>query len=225
MRREEKKALLSRGYFSIRAVPSIASILISLIFFAGCTIPRRTPGRFVEQYTLEYSSPHFEGYPPLDTSIRVSRFSVVWAYHGSSMVYRSDPYKRDVYRYHRWRTNPGDMVSDYLLRDLRAASLFKGVFSYRERGEARFILEGEVMEFLEVSDKGSRKASLVVGITLLDTKEMGVPERVLLQETLSAREPIVDPSPSGLAAAMSRAMEKISSKMIGHVYEIVKKRL
>lgn len=225
MRREGNKSLLGRDFFVGQAAVSVLSILISLIMISSCSIPRRTAGRQVEQYSLEYSPYLFKGYLPLDTAIRVSRFTVAWAYHGSSMVYRSGPYKRDVYRYHRWRTNPGDMVSDYLLRDFRATSLFKGVFSYREGENPRFVLEGEVMEFLELSEEGGRKGSLVVGITLLDMNQVGVPEQIVLQETFRAREPIEVDSPSGLAASMSRAMKKISSQMIGRVYGIVKDRL
>ena len=75
------------------------------------------------------------------------------------MVYQPAPFKLQQYQSSTWRVNPGDMVTDYLLRDLRNQKLFKAVFSYREPSTARFALEGEIEQFAEVDETGGQKGS------------------------------------------------------------------
>lgn len=56
-------------------------------------------------------------------------FSVAQSFNSTAMVYKPQQNRLDSYPYSRWRVNPGDMVSDFLLRDIRKSLLFKGVFS------------------------------------------------------------------------------------------------
>jgi cholesterol transport system auxiliary component len=67
------------------------------------------------------------------------------------MVYKEGPNLRNVDAYNRWRIKPGDMVTDYLVRDLRNSGLFRAIFSYNDSKETRYLLEGQIDEFLEVN--------------------------------------------------------------------------
>ena len=107
---------------------SVATLMLwlSLIFLlSGCGKPPLP----VEKYILEYSSPEIGARPQLDQSLTVAQFAVAQAFNTSDMVYRPSPYQSEVYRYHRWRVNPGYLVTDYLIRDLRILPAVPGGLS------------------------------------------------------------------------------------------------
>ena len=48
------------------------------------------------------------------------------AYNTTAMVYQPSAFKQETYNYHRWRVNPGYLVTDYLARDLRDVRTIQG---------------------------------------------------------------------------------------------------
>jgi len=193
------------------------------IVLTGCIAGgKRT--NLVYQYSLDYKSPSFPDLSPLDAVITVSRFSAVEACNGLSMVYSPSPFERDVYNYYRWRVTPGDMTSDYLLRDFRSSGLFKAVFSSSEYESTHYLLQGEVEKFLEVDeDSGKSRADLSVNITLLDTTQTDVDRQVIFQKSYATSASVLERTPRGFAAGMSRAMSKLSEDVVRNVYRAVLK--
>jgi cholesterol transport system auxiliary component len=192
------------------------AIVSVLLLIAGCM--GRRPSPFIEQYALEYPPPRIEGIDRLDVAILVERFSVAQVFNSTDMVYRPTVFKRDAYAYHRWRANPADLVTDYLVRDLQDSGLFWSVFGYREAGQARFRLEGGVEEFLDSGEKAGRKAVLVLQVTLLDTTESDVTRRVIFQRKYCQEETVSQEGPQGFVGAMSAAMKKVSRDILRDVY-------
>lgn len=203
-------------YRRLLSVPLMAIILLC----AGC-LERGKPSPMIEHYSFEYASPAFTGLSPLNQTVKVERFSVAKAYNTISMVFRPEPYKLDAYGSHRWIANPGDMVSDYLLRDLRNSGLFQAVFSFRDYEDARFVIQGGVEEFLETDVGEQRNAVLTITVTLTDASYPSFPNRLVSQKKYSFSEPIADRTPAGLAGSMSRGMEKASARIIQDVYRAV----
>lgn len=195
-------------------------LILSALLLAGC-ISRRAPSAVVQRYALEYPSPQVTNLSPVEFAIKVERFSAAKTYSGRSMVFRPEPYKLDSYASNYWMVNPGDMVSDYLLRDLRNSGLFKAVFSFRDLEDGRYALEGSVVDFLEIDENGERRAVLTLSVTLLDLSQSGVPARLLFQKRYSAEEPLRQGTPAGLAEAMSTAMKTLSARIITDIHEVV----
>ena len=191
----------------------IGFFLISLL--SGCGKPPNA----VEKYILEYTSPVIGARPQLDQNLTVEQFAVAQAYNSMDMVYRPSPYESGVYRYHRWRVNPGYLVTDYLIRDLRNSRLFRGVFLGPNSGNSRYQLEGTVEDFQELDEPDGWKASLAINVTLLDTAQELMPQRVVFQRNYRAAEPLVQKTPQGLAQGMSQAMENVSAQIINDVYQ------
>ncbi len=201
----------------------LSCLLGVLVLLAGCLNLQR-PGRYVEQYTLEYAPPEISGLPALEASLSLSRFQEARTFRTSAMLYRPGPFQLDAYQYHRWRVHPADLVGDYLLRDLRQAALFKAVFADGDPQAGDFVLEGAVEEFFETEEQGRRQAVLTVSATLLDATGRSLPERVLFQKRYRLQEPLAENSPRGLAQGMSRAMAKFSAMLIRDVYDSVRSR-
>ena len=167
----------------------------------------------VQQYLLEYSPPALAGHARANEVLRVEPFSTAQAYGTTAMLYRPAPFELNAYNRERWRVAPADMVTDFLLRDLRSAGTFTAVLSYDEPGECRYGVTGSVVEFLEVDGTGGPRALLSVDATLLDTTEREITKRVVFQKTYTVEEPMKDKSARALAEAMSRAMKKFSGEL------------
>lgn len=195
-------------------------IILCCFFLTGCISGGKRPN-IVYQYSLDYRSPSFPDLSPLDAVLTVNRFSAAEAYDGLSMVYSPSPFKRNVYNYYRWRVSPGDMTTDYLLRDFRASGLFRAIFSSSEYESTHFLLQGEVERFLEVDEGESSRAELSVNVTLLDTTQTDVTKQVIFQKSYVSSSPIAERTPGGLAAGMSKAMKKFSQDVIRDVYGAV----
>jgi ABC-type uncharacterized transport system auxiliary subunit len=191
-----------------------------LLLLAGCG----KPPNLVQKYILEYPSPLVARGPQLAEVIKVNLFSVAQVYNSPAMIYQPGPYKSDAYAYHRWRVNPGNMVTDYLLRDLRNSGLFKAVLSYGSPGKGRFLLEGGVEKFQETDEPQGWQAALGLNITLLDLNRVELPERVVFQKNYRTAEMLTQKTPQGLAQAMSRAMERLSGEIIADVYRAAAQR-
>jgi ABC-type uncharacterized transport system auxiliary subunit len=188
-------------------------LILLIVLLAGCLGGTASPP-LVRQYVLEYPPPRMENVPRTEALLKVGRFSVDRLYIGPSMLFRKGPFRRDAYHEQRWRISPGDMVTDFLKRDLRHAGLFRAVLSARDTEETRFVLEGGVEEFLEVDEGESRKALLVAMVALLDLSSQDVSRRVVFQKTYHCEALFTQEGSTGLAEAMSRAMSQLSMQVI-----------
>jgi ABC-type uncharacterized transport system auxiliary subunit len=212
----------------IRRVPSmpvkLQAISLCLVLIAGCFSFSKPP-HLVQQYTLEYSAPAIEGLHRLDESITIDRFSVAQSFNSAAMVYRAAPHQLSSYIYHRWRVNPGDMVTDFLLRDLRNAGILRAAFSYRDSVRARFLLEGRVEQFLQIVVKGGAKIVLHVTASLIDNKESEMAGRVVFQKDYSSVDILKENTPDGYARGMSVLMSRFSGEVTKDIYEALKDRI
>lgn len=180
----------------------------------------------VRQYFPEYSPPPASGTPGVEAAIRVEPFSTDRAFAGTAMVYRSSPFELSSYTRERWRVMPGDMVTDFLVRDLRASGSFKAVLGYDDPGEGRFVVTGTIVEFLETDGGKGPAARLTADVTLLDTTRREITQRVVFQKTYAVEEAMSEKSARALAEAMSGALRKFSGDLqadIGRALAATKK--
>src|SRR6185369_9729989 len=208
-------AAFSRQWIRAPALAAAIAFLLSGCFGGG------KPGRMTEQYAFDYTPTEQQEFAMLPETITIERFSAAQLYNSTAMVYQEEPNLRNQYVYHRWRVNPADLVSDYLLRDLRRASLFQGVFPYRNSETSRYLLAGDVEEFQEFIDKENHQAIISLNVTLLDTSRTGLPDRILFQKNYRIAEPIDEKSPAGLAKGMSRAMAQVSKLLLSDIFKAV----
>jgi len=210
---------ISSGFTRLSPLLSVAIVAAILSFSIPGCIGRGKPAPMIEHYTFEYPSPTFPNLSRLEQTIKVERFSVAKAFNTVSMVFRPEAFKLDTYASNRWMVNPGDMTSDYLLRDLRNSGLFRAAFSYRDYEDARFMLEGGLEEFLEIDEGKTRSAVMTLSVNLLDMSRTGTPGRLVFQKKYRSVEPVTDADPAGLARAMSNGMAKVSAQVIKDVYD------
>lgn len=197
----------------------LAALLVAIL--CGCG----KPPMLVNQYLLEYPAPVIGGKAKLPAAVKVELFSVAQAFNTAAMVYQPQPFQSQTYNYSRWRANPGNLITDYLLRDFRESGLFQAVFGPDSSAEHRFRLEGGVAEFQEINAPEGWQASLALTVTLLDTTREELPQRVVFQKNYRVLEPLPEKTPQGLAQGMSRAMEQVSARIIHDAYEAARNRI
>jgi ABC-type uncharacterized transport system auxiliary subunit len=191
-------------------------IILLVVGLAGC-LRGTAPPPLVFQYVLEYPPPGGDKALRTEALLKVERFTADRIYAGLSMLFRNGPFQREAYHEHRWRISPGDMVTDFLRRDIRHAGLFRAVLSARDMEETRFILQGGVEEFLEAVEGKSRKAVLVAMVTLLDLSSREADRRVVFQKSYRCEAPLTQEGAAGFAEAMSRAMSQFSTRVIADI--------
>jgi len=220
---KEKTMCYSLRIKDNRLWPNLTLLLLSMVLMTSCSLGAK-PSYKVNQYTLEYPSPFSKELPSISELVKVEQFSVAQTFNTSAMIYKEGPNLRNVDPYNRWRTKPGEMAAEYLVRDLRNSGLFRAVISYNDSEETRYLLEGQVDEFLEASEKDGRKAVLGLNVTFLDLKKRDTAEKVIFQRDYKVVEPYPEKTPVALAQGMSRAMEKVSRQIILDLQNAVKSR-
>jgi ABC-type uncharacterized transport system auxiliary subunit len=161
---------------------------------------------------------------PTPVILRLERFTVAPLYNSNRIVYKENEFRRDTYLYHKWRANPGDLVTYFLARDLRETELFKAVTGVSFTIPSSYHIEGIVDEFFEEDEENSWKAVLSVNITLIVDNEPDISKRVVFQKRYNAVEECKKKNPHALAEGMSVAMSKISQKIIYDIHQSVAKR-
>jgi len=196
---------------------------LAVLFLAVGCVNFKQPRNRVQHYMLEYTSPDMKGLKPLPVSLKVDRFSVAPAYNTNRIIFRDGSFKRDEYFYHKWRANPGDMVTYFLSRDIRDSGLFKAVLPHGSEFPFSCVLEGSVDEFVEWDSPEGWYGVLAVTVTLMAANEPDVTKRILFQKTYRAEKPLTEKNPQGLTQALSLAMADISKNIIMDIYSVLKK--
>jgi ABC-type uncharacterized transport system auxiliary subunit len=220
---KEKMISLSRRIKDKRLWRNLAFAFLLTVLISSCSLGAK-PSYIVNQYTLEYPSPVLKESTSVNELVKVEQFNVAQTFNTPAMIYKEGPNLRNVDPYNRWRTKPGDMATEYLTRDLRNSGLFLAVISYNDSEETRYLLEGQVDEFLDASEKDGRKAVLSLNVTFLDLKRRDTAEKVIFQRDYKVVEPYSEKTAAAFAQGMSRAMEKISTQIILDLQAAVRNR-
>jgi cholesterol transport system auxiliary component len=202
-------------YYFIKATVLVFGI--SLLLCACVNL--KQPSNKIEYYTLEYDPPLFTDRDQLPYGIRIERLTVAPVYNTTQIIYREQSFTRDAYVYHKWRVNPGDLVTYLLNRDIRYSGLFKTVIPYDSQFKAPFSLGGEVEEFYELDTEGGWNAVLSLSISLIAEDEEDINKKVLFQKSYRTTEACKQKNPLALAEAISMGMSRLSKEIIEDVYD------
>jgi ABC-type uncharacterized transport system auxiliary subunit len=172
-----------------------------------------------DYYTLEYDSPKVTGLNALPSIIKIDRFYASPLYNSEKISYRKSDFQTDEYNYKRWETNPAQLISYFIYRDIKQSGIFKGVFSHDTGYAATHSVSGTVDEFYE-DDRGKTwEAVLSLDIVLMAENEPDINKRILFQKKYSARKPCIKKNPQAVAEAMSKAMSELSGQIITDIHK------
>ena len=89
----------------------------------------------------------------LHATLAIPEFRSPAYLHQGTIVYKMSPEQVGFYNYHRWATDPGELVTNAVAERLRAGGTFTQVKPYDGRADIDYVLSGR-LEKLEEIDYG-----------------------------------------------------------------------
>lgn len=204
------------------SVTVIFLTIIATLMMGGCTNIKHAPLE-INYYTIEYEPPQAVNASPLPYIVKIEQFQVSPLYDSNRIVIKNEDFTRDEFIYHKWRANPGELVSFFLARDFSETRSFQASLYYESSLPYTHIITGVVEDYyLQTGD--TNEAVLSVAINLVDNTRRGQGNSILMQKKYRRNIETHKGDPSGLAKAMSTAMQQISAEILNDVYAALEKR-
>jgi ABC-type uncharacterized transport system auxiliary subunit len=168
--------------------------LVAALTLAGCAFARATPN--VRYYTLAITA---QPSTTLAAPIRVGALTSDQPYATERIAFRSSPYQLDYYTYHRWAADPRNLIRTVARDYFERAASGSGV---------PFDIEGNIRRLEEVDESNGWRGALALDLRLARGG------KVLLERAYSESEPAESHSPEAVAAALSRALQRILDQVL-----------
>jgi len=158
-------SLAGRLRFPAAKVVGLALVAIHGTLMTGCGAAR--PMRY---YQLTVPRDMSAGAPNASgISLGIGPLVSSHLYREDRIVYAAGPEEMGTYEFQRWTEPPAEMISEVLLRTLRASGRYRDVYSLRSGSQADFVLRGRLYDFKEVSANGL-SARVTLEFQLKDVK-------------------------------------------------------
>jgi ABC-type uncharacterized transport system auxiliary subunit len=141
-----------------RTVTTIFFSLAMLAVLVGCARVR-----YPQYYTLNLPAPPD---PPASENthaiLAVREFSAPTYLRQGAIAYKISPEQIGFYAYHRWATDPREVVTNAVIDRLRASGSFAFVKPYDGRPDASYVLSGYLKELDELDYEGGVKVEIAL---------------------------------------------------------------
>ncbi len=145
-----------------------AFVALTALLMTGCAGKVRYPNYYTLALAPSKESPSSEGQKL--PAVAVQRFETPAYLRQGRIVYRESPQQIGFYDYHRWASDPGQVVTTAMIDSLRAAGIFSTVEIYDGQEHARYVLQGRLEHLDEVDDENGVRVEVRLFAQLLDTK-------------------------------------------------------
>ena len=192
-----------------RTVTTIVLCLAALVILVGCGRVR-----YPNYYALNLPQPPD---PPASESahatLAIREFSAPTYLRQGGIVYKTSPEQIDFYAYHRWASDPREVVTNAVIDRLRASAAFARVKPYDGRPDASYVLSGRLEKLDELDYEGGVKVevSLSAQMTSIATGATVWTSAVSEVGEVNGRD--VPAVVSEMNRTMERAINKLLSPM------------
>ena len=114
-----------------------------------------------------------------------------------------------AYQFHRWIDRPGTMVSESLVRALRASGKYRSVMEASSAAAGDYILRGRLNEFDEV-DRETIQTSIWLQVDLVDMKT----RQVVWGDLVRHQEPVESKSVPDVVASLDRNLQTVTKETV-----------
>ncbi len=201
---------------NLRHILCVTLVLLT----AGC-LDLKQPAVKVDYYQVEYGPAQSPASEHIDVVLGVRGFAIAATYDHNRMVYKDGTYERETRFYHRWVTNPADMVRDALFKDLKHSGNYSAVVQAPGSTAWNYEVQGYIQDIYENDLGGKWESVLNLDIILIGARSEILNERILFQKSYGASVVCKGKTPQAVVAAMSEAIEDISTKLQGDIYKAV----
>jgi ABC-type uncharacterized transport system auxiliary subunit len=203
----QSKDLRSRA----RCGKTAGLVLLTVLLCTACG-PANT-----RYYTLGVPHPPAAEAPGTHFTLQVERFDAPDLLRDSRIIYYTSPTELNFDDYHRWSSDPGELLSDVAMKFFAETGLFQQVYAFPAPVKADYTLRGRVLDLSELRYKTtggkSRQVRLGLKLDLLQTRKNQAVWSTRLEQT----EPIRKDNAQGAVEAMNVAAERLLQTAYGGI--------
>jgi ABC-type uncharacterized transport system auxiliary subunit len=136
------------------------------------------------------------------------------------IVYRPAPEVVGFYEYHRWATDPRELITKYVADSLRSEDVFSQVATYDRGVQPAYLLAGSIDRLEEVDNGSHVQVVCALSAQLIDTRTGAVVWSDAASETLSVDQKNVAGVVRSLSSAVQatvNALMKSAARQMGSV--------
>jgi len=133
--------------------------VMTLIVLAGCGGAVKYPNYYALHIPPPPDPPPQEG---VRASLAVREFRSPAYLHQGAIVYKTSPEQIGFYNYHRWATDPREVVTNAVTDRLRASGSFTQVKLYDGRSDVDYVLSGRIEKLEEIDYEGGIKVEVAI---------------------------------------------------------------
>lgn len=182
-------------------------ILGMLLMFLQCggSIPE------MHYYLIDYPVPpkKNKSEPLHPVVLGIERFEATALYKEERLVYRDSPYEGKYYHYHRWITSPEEMITEKVIEQLSASSLFEQVVAFPKFSQVDYVLQGVIKAIEEWDEGDDWYARLQISFTLVPRTK----DQVLWQKTIEKKNKTPHKSPAEVVRSINVSAQQCITEL------------
>ncbi len=129
------------------------------------------------------------------------------------LVYRTSPEQIGFYDYHRWATDPRDLVTSAIADRLRASGNFADVTVYDGRSHADYIITGRLEKLEELDYEGGVKVEVALSAQMTDIHT----GTTVWANSASDIENVAQRNVPAIVSEMSYTMDRTIEKLLSSI--------
>jgi ABC-type uncharacterized transport system auxiliary subunit len=191
-------------------------LLVALLLTACASTPK------TRYYTLRTPPPPAATSARTHLTLQVERFDAPDLLQDNRIIYYTSPTQLNFHEYHRWSSDPGDLLSEMAMKFFARTGLFQQVYAYPAPVNADYTLRGRVLDLdeLKYNSEGSGTsgaARLGLKLDLLQSRQ----NKVVWSARLEQTEQIRGNNVQGAVDAMNIVAERLLQNAYGRVSQVV----
>ncbi len=193
------------------------AVLLSLGILNGCGAAR--PSKFYELTAPDNSTVGADP-APYPVTLLLGRMATSNLYLDDRIVYTSSGQAMGKYEYQRWAEPPPEMITNILLRELRASGRYRQIYSLGSNVRGDYLLRGHLYDFREID--GKVLLARVAFDFELDKSKTGA---IVWTRYYSHDEPVDGKDVAAVVAAIDRNVQSGLTEIIGGLDEYFSKQM
>jgi ABC-type uncharacterized transport system auxiliary subunit len=192
------------------------ALLLSLGILNGCGAAR--PSKFYELTAPDNSTVGADP-APYPVTLLLGRMATSNLYRDDHIVYTSSSRAMGTYEYQRWAEPPPEMITEILLRELRASGRYRQIYSLGSNVRGDYLLRGHLYDFREID--GKVLLARVAFDFELDNSKTGA---IVWTRYYSHDEPVDGKDVAAVVAAIDRNVQTGLTEVVGGLDEYFSKQ-
>jgi ABC-type uncharacterized transport system auxiliary subunit len=195
--------------------------MLAVLACAACGSAPKT-----RYYTLHVPPPPSAPSPKTHFVLQVEHFEAPDILRDNRIIYYTSPTELNFHQYHRWSSDPADLLSELAMKYFAEAGLFQQVYAFPAPVEADFTLRGRVLDLgerkYEKDGRGnSGEVRLGLKLDLLRTEQNEVVWSARLEQTV----PIERKGVRGVVDAMNIAAHRLLQNAYSGISQVVEHKM